>query len=301
MGTFNGERYIEKQLQSICNQTYKDWDLWISDDGSNDKTLEICRKFQKDQINEHQVRILNGPRKGFSANFLSLVKRVQSGAEYYCFADQDDIWLKQKIERAIGILQKFDKNTPALYCGRTELINADGVRYSPPKLSRLRKCQPSFSNSLAQSLASGNTMVFNNCARGKLLKSLPTINVPSHDWWAYIIISGCGGKVIYDPEPYVLYRQHDRNTIGDNSGLLKLIKRGRKFLKSEYRKYNDENAKALFEHMEVLTDQNKEIYHLFQKARTKGHGNLSSLYKSGVSREGLTNIGLWLGCLINKI
>ncbi len=301
MCTYNGEKYIKDQLRSIEAQTYTDWELWISDDGSTDATLRICEEFKKNRKNKNNVYLLKGPRKGFSSNFLSLVGKVEGNSKYFCFADQDDIWLEDKIDSGVKALDGVCETVPALYCGRTELVNDDGARFNPKRFSRLHKSEPSFRNALVQSIASGNTMIFNRAARAKLLEVMPTTNIPSHDWWAYIVISGSDGKVIYDPTPHLLYRQHADNVIGDNSGIRATLKRLAQFLDGRFKLFNNENTSALEQNLEVLTQVNKETFLNFKRARSGGLCRFCSLYKSGVRRDGLTNIGLWIGCLINKI
>ncbi len=299
--TFNGQKYLKAQLDSIATQHYHDWDLWISDDGSTDQTLEICRDFQQRYKGKHNVHILNGPRKGFSKNFLSLIERCDSKSEYFCFADQDDIWLPDKIERAIIKLRGADNEKPLLYCSRCELVNGEGLRYKPPKFSRSHCSKPCFQNALVQSIASGNTMVINVIAKDLLVKTLPKGKIPSHDWWTYIIISGFGGEVIYDRISRILYRQHENNLVGDNSSVFAKLTRLRKFYVGNYRMFNRMNLEALDTCKELLTQSSRETLGEFQKARRGGLLGAYHLYKSKAFRDGFTNFGLWLGCLIKKI
>ena len=92
MCTLNGERFLKEQLDSFTTQTHQDWTLWVSDDGSTDQTLEILRATQA-EWGADRLKIVEGPRKGFARNFLSLACRAEIEAEYFAFSDQDDVWL----------------------------------------------------------------------------------------------------------------------------------------------------------------------------------------------------------------
>ena len=103
LGTRNGAEYLSEQLDSFRKQTYKNWSLWASDDGSTDQTREIIGDFiASPEINGS---LLYGPQQGFCANFMSLVANPEIQAAYYAFSDQDDVWLEDKLARAVDWLQ----------------------------------------------------------------------------------------------------------------------------------------------------------------------------------------------------
>ncbi|MCZ4060745.1 glycosyltransferase [Pantoea sp. LMR881] len=145
LGTYNGELYIQRQLDSIRAQTYQNWVLYVSDDGSVDRTLEIIKSFAR-ELPPGKVNILQGPHKGFAQNFLHLLKNKSIQSPYYAFCDQDDIWLEDKLERALNIANdaKRDNQTELLYGGRTELIDENELPlgYSPQFKKRIfiQKC-----------------------------------------------------------------------------------------------------------------------------------------------------------------
>ena len=125
MATYNGEQYLHEQLRSIKNQTFTNWDLWISDDGSSDDTLNILENFKKEVSRNNEVNIIQGPRKGSNSNFWSLILNKNIKADYFSFADQDDIWYKDKLEKGINSI--LEKNISlSLYCSRTEIVNKEG-------------------------------------------------------------------------------------------------------------------------------------------------------------------------------
>lgn len=189
MGTRNGAEYLSEQLDSFRKQTYKNWSLWASDDGSTDQTREIIGDFiASPEINGS---LLYGPQQGFCANFMSLVANPEIQAAYYAFSDQDDVWLEDKLARAVDWLQTLDEAIPAVYCSRTRLTDSTGkvTGFSPD----YRKA-PGFGNSLLQNIASGNTMVFNHRARELLMKAQGA-PIVAHDWSLYQIVAACGGQV----------------------------------------------------------------------------------------------------------
>jgi len=205
--TMQGQSYLPEQLESILWQTYKFWTIWASDDGSSDGTHSILADYQR-RLGEGRLSIHSGPAEGFVANFLSLTCNAKISANYYAFADQDDVWEQDKLLRAVQWLGTIPVHTPALYCSRT--CNVD-VNNQCIGYSRLFLKRPSFANALVQSIGGGNTMVFNDAARNLLHAAGADVNVVAHDWWAYLVVSGHGGQVFYDARPNVRYRQHGAN------------------------------------------------------------------------------------------
>ncbi|MDR1656451.1 MAG: glycosyltransferase family 2 protein [Deltaproteobacteria bacterium] len=261
MCTYNGKKFINEQLKSIYNQTVSDWILWVSDDGSKSETIDILKSWQNNLGKERMV-ILPGPLKGFCQNFLSLTANKDISARFYAWADQDDIWKPEKLHRALTILNQYPLHTQSLYCGRTELINSNGKKLSLS--SPLHNKPLNFSNALVQSVASGNTMVFNQTAR-ELIATGYCKNPVAHDWWAYMTVSGTGGTIFYDPEPMVLYRQHDGNIIGEKKGIRSKISRVRNLLCGRFRTWNAANVGALSLIKDKLTENNKEKLAIFSQ------------------------------------
>lgn len=302
MATFNGERYLGEQLESLVSQTYSNWDLVISDDGSVDGTVQLVSEFISKYKGTHFVKLVDGPKQGFVKNFLSLSMYDEIDAEYYAFCDQDDVWNKDKIARAVRVLSKYSSSTPLLYCTRTEIVGPDASSFKPARFSPLISLQPSFSNSLVQSIAGGNTMVFNRSAKDLIKKFGGLVDVPSHDWWLYQLVSGVGGIVVYDSIPSLRYRQHSKNLVGANRTLHGLISRFMKFLSGSFRSANTANIKQLLSKESFLTVKNRSVLRDFSLSR---NGNIISRvvchYRSGVKRNGfLFNIALWIGVFLKK-
>lgn len=296
--TYNGSKYLKEQLQSIVRQTHAHWILYVSDDGSSDDTLQIIKSYQA-ILGSERVRLLTGPKCGFAQNFLSLIRNPQIRGDYFAFCDQDDIWFPDKLERSLAHISRLDQG-PALYCSRTRLIDEQGVQigYSP-----LFDRPPSFCNALVQSLAGANTMLFNPAARALLAQIPLEAQVVSHDWLCYLLVSGCGGHVHYDPEPTLDYRQHGGNLIGSNSGLGDRLRRIRKMFAGTFREWNRQNLLALRYCADQLEARNHTVLDQFASARDADLlRRLYLLRRAGIYRQtGFGNVGLLLAASIRRI
>jgi len=208
--------------------------------------------------------VRTGPGAGFRANFMSLACAPDIQARYYAFADQDDLWDRDKLETGLRWLEGAPDELPNLYCARTRLVNQAGhVIGSSPLFSR----PVSFRNALVQSVAGGNTMMFNNATKGLLAEAGADVDVQTHDWWTYLLTTGCGGRVWYDPRPTVGYRQHAANLVGSNVSLTGRIRRATRLLAGHFRIMNDRNVAALRRMEHRLTAENLELLNSFDSAR----------------------------------
>lgn len=299
MCTYNGAKYLPEQLDSIASQTCANWELWVSDDGSDDETRSILEAYMSKWGNE-KLHIQAGPRNGFVKNFISLAHNRNIEADFFAFSDQDDIWESDKLESAISWLHHIPENVAGLYSTRTLLVDADNNEIG---LSPLFTKQPSFENSLVQPIGGANTMVFNNSARKLLLDIDGEISIPSHDWLLYMVVSGCGGKVTYDSKPSVRYRQHSENLMGRNCNLNGKILRAKWLLKGRFKEWNDANMQILFKIKGRLTPKHLESMAYFANSRKRWLlPRLIGLWRSGVYRQTtLGNIGLVVAAIFNKI
>ena len=261
--TYNGERFLAEQLNSLGAQTYQNWVLIVSDDGSKDATLDILLQYQA-KWPQGKMMIRNGPQKNFCQNFLSLACDSEIKADYYAFCDQDDVWLPEKLTVALQtIAANQNINVPFIYCGRTTYVTE---QLKPCGSSPLFVFPPSFRNALVQSIAGGNTMVFNLAAK-LLIEKAGTVNVPSHDWWLYQLISGADGYVFYDPVPYLLYRQHKGALVGGNSSLSAKIERVVMLLQGRFQDWNTQNIAALKEVKHLIAKNQQDILNFFEILR----------------------------------
>jgi glycosyltransferase involved in cell wall biosynthesis len=300
--TYNGEAFLKEQLESFQSQTYKNWHLFVYDDGSTDST-KVLVEGQKQAYNEpNKINFIsNHTKRGFAKNFLYGLLSTPPDFSLYAFSDQDDVWLKNKLEKAVSYFMKLDNDRPALYCSRTILTNSKGEQIG---LSPLFKLPPSFSNSLVQSIAGGNTMVFNKAARDIIAKAkLNDLDIVSHDWFIYQLISGAGGEVYYDSTPEILYRQHGNNLIGSNTGLLAKIFRIKQLLKGSFKDWNDKNIQVLSTNADLLTKDNQIKLKDFDRARKSWFiPRIIGLIKCGIYRQTIFgNLGLVVAALLKRI
>jgi glycosyltransferase involved in cell wall biosynthesis len=209
LSTYNGAPYLPAQLESLCAQSFTDWVLYWRDDGSTDGTQAIMAAFTARLGAERVIRSgSSGVHLGAAPSFLTLLGEAVGG-NAIAFADQDDVWLPGKLEAAMRMLAKAG-DRPALYCARQYLVDE---HLNGARLSTLHRPVPDFPASLTQNIANGNTLVLNHAAATLVAQAgRPPGTV--HDWWSYIVVSACGGEVMFDEQPQVLYRLHKTNLIG---------------------------------------------------------------------------------------
>ena len=299
LATKQGERFLPLQLQSINNQIHTNWTLWVSDDGSTDNSLKLIERFQE-EAGEKRVRVIVGPGQGHTANFLSLTCDSRIDADFYSYSDQDDIWEKDKLARAIDHLQFLPEKVPAMYCSRIRLIDEKEREIG---LFKLWRKPPSFANALTQNIASGHTIVFNRAARNLLCEAGPYVDVTSHDWWCYLLLTGCGGSVIYDSYAGVRHRQHEDNCVGAGSSLVAKMKNAVMLLNNRFRLACDRNIKALKKIEHLLAQDNRETLHRFALMREASLiGRLIGLRRCRLYRQTFfDNIFLLMGAILKKI
>lgn len=223
VATYNGAQYVQSQLESLANQTYKNIRIYIRDDGSKDSTFDICKQF----LSKHNNTVLTqGENCGAFSNFMQLLRFAGDDHEYYAFCDQDDIWMENKIENAITKIG--DTSEPVLYCSQVVIVDKNirtvGLSKVPVYIG--------FQNALVENIAQGSTIVLNRTARD-ILVSKEVTGIKLHDWWCYLVISSLG-KVLYDPSPTMYYRMHSRNvSYGAFGSLPKMIGRLKRLMKKD--------------------------------------------------------------------
>lgn len=145
-------------------------------------------------------------------------------------------------------------------------------------------------------------MVMNKSLRN-LVAEITDPEVVSHDWWVYLVVSGCGGKIFYDGVPYIRYRQHDHNLVGSNVTIYGKLKRVRMLWNGYFRQFNDVNIAAIEGFKHKLTDENKNIFEVFKEARkSKFIKRLFLIKKIGVYRQTLLgNLGMLVAIIFRKL
>lgn len=242
LSSYNGEKYIREQLDSILAQENVAVKLLVRDDGSTDKTVEILKAYEEANDN---IRVLYGENLGVIHSFFTLIEEAEE-AEFTAFADQDDVWLPEKLFRAVSALEEQKSELPLVYCSAKQLVDEQlqplrsGIRYGT--------VTPDFGNALVENMCTGCTCVINREMQQLLKGRTPDFTV-MHDFWIYLVGS-CFGRVLYDKESYILYRQHSGNELGAASSLLENYKR---------------RIKNFKKHRGQLTRQAKELLRLYEK------------------------------------
>lgn len=206
MSTYNGEKYIKEQINSIINQVNVDVKLLIRDDGSKDSTIDILNDFAE---RYSFISWYNGNNLGPTNSFFDLL--VNAGeSDYYAFSDQDDVWDEEKLYVATNKLKTLDENKPNLYYSNLKIVdqNLNFYRNSHDKIlfnQNRYSC-------LTENLCTGCTAVFNKTAKNLISKHIPDY-CTMHDTWVYIVCKMLG-NCIYDEVPHISYRQHQDNVVG---------------------------------------------------------------------------------------
>lgn len=211
MSTYNGQKYLLEQLDSIIKQDNCEVEITVRDDGSSDGTLDILRMFSKSNAN---LIYYEGENKRTAKSFIDLIDHSDE-SEYYAFADQDDVWLKEKLSKAVSILEMDNKNLPILYCSNLVPVD-ENLNILKNKLLH-KRMYLEYEDLLVQpSQIFGCTMVFNKKLRDIIVDADSPEKFLMHDLWVALVATGCGGKIILDDNAYILYRQHKDSQIGAN-------------------------------------------------------------------------------------
>jgi glycosyltransferase involved in cell wall biosynthesis len=299
MCTYNGATYLKDQLDSIQDQDYKNWTLYVNDDGSKDLTLDVLKGYQK-KWGLKKLIIRRGPKKGFCQNFLQIIRDKKINADLYFLSDQDDIWMPHKLSHAIKKISKLDPLKPILYCARTTYVSSDAKRILGQSDIFLKP--PSFRNAIIQSIAGGNTMAFNNHLKDRVRK-YPRAEVVSHDWWLYILNELKGGQTLYDTESTILYRQHANSLIGANTGFLAKLRRLRMLLSGTYRVYNTKHLETFNKLIIETVKTNIDLIDQFMIMRDKPlHVRWQMIHSLGLYRQTWDgHLALYLGAVLRKL
>lgn len=295
MAVYNGAAHLPEQLASLADQSHGDWQLWASVDAGADGSHDILRTF----ADTHPAHVLVGPKQGAAANFLSLCRAAPAG-QVWAFADQDDIWLPDKITRALTLIG--DSDTPTLYCARSRIVDEQG---KGARLSPLQSKPPHFANALVQNIAGGNTFVLNPAATRLLADAAARVGkVVVHDWWIYQMITGAGGRVIYDDAAHLLYRQHAGNIIGANDSWRARAARIALIWDGTWRDWIDTNIAALCATRDLLSTPNQSLLDAFAHARTLRNpiNRLRALKRVGIYRQSRgAGVAMWVAAALGRL
>lgn len=294
ISTYNGEKWIKDQLDSIINQTYKNIKIFVRDDGSKDGTLDILREYS----NKGQIILEEGQNIGYIKSFFKVLENAKD-FKYYAFCDQDDIWMDFKIERAVEALEKKNNNKVLMYFSDYDYYDAD---MNFKEHFNGYKKGPSFRNSIVDAITLGTCSVINENAKELILES-GSENICSHDWWTYFICAGMG-EIIYDRIATIKYRRHGNNVSACGKSFIQLqIYRIKNFIfgdyfkmvKSQIIKYNE-----VF--YDKLSEENKKILSLFTNEKYNFKIALKKVFYPKMFRQNIIDeIMLRFMFLIGKI
>ena len=212
MSTYNGEKYLKEQLDSILNQSYKNIEIVIRDDGSSDNTVNIIKEYMQKYNN---IILECGENLGYINSFFELLKIAD--ADYYAFADQDDIWIENKIELAVNSLNKLNNEKPNMAFSNSDYYDNEMNFIGASEKNKAY----SFMFSLYECVTQGMTIVINKTARNITINNLPE-KCFSHEWWIYIICSSLG-EIAYDDVTTVKYRRDRKNVTAEGRGVLAVL------------------------------------------------------------------------------
>lgn len=226
LAAYNGERYIAQQLDSLLNQTFQDFSLYIHDDGSEDGTLLILQDYARRYPG--QIHLLDyAPVHGAKDNFLSLLRQVE--AEYYMFCDEDDYWLPEKIQLSMERMketERQEKDVPCVVFSDMSVADAS-LQVIHPSYLQYRKKDPknlTLKALLVENTAAGCTMLYNRALAELAVLYTEGDHIFMHDWWL-MLIAAAVGRIGWIDKPLLLYRQHGDNIVGARTGKVSWLNR----------------------------------------------------------------------------
>ena len=249
MSSYNGSSFIERQIKSIYNQKDVSINCFIRDDGSSDNTLQILTELQKEYAN---LSFIVGDNVGWEKSFL-IALSLAPQADYYAFADQDDIWFDNKIINGLNQLAQYPDNEVVMFHCNKISVNGDltPLSHQIKRLSRPINRQ----NAVVQEYAQGCSIIFNNAAKNLLTRRLPIEKI-AHDFWVGLVCF-MFGHVIYDCNPYFYHINYGNNASGEGHLLKSWQKRWRMFWGTKNVYYLPSLDLLSDAYVDLLTDEDK--------------------------------------------
>ncbi len=282
LATYNGEKYLKPQLDSILSQSYSNFRLLISDDGSTDKTKSILEEYSKKD--NRIVLFFQKENLGIIKNFEFLLKKVE--AKYYMFSDQDDIWKENKIEKSIKTLEETESD---LVYSDLEVVdeNLKVIYESYWKLKGIYKKIKKYNNFKSlylNNFVTGCTMLSKKDLINKFLPLPKTSKYVLHDYWIPLILSQTG-KITYIEEPLIKYRQHKNNKIGSKkrSDEIKTLDEIRALFidvkKQHFKTFIENEDKFIDENVKTLNKKALTYYEMLEKKKNINFRNWVLFFK----------------------
>ncbi len=265
MSTYNGQKYLIQQLESLYRQTYSNISVLVRDDGSTDDTIKILRSWE--EKTNGWLKLIIGDNVGPCKSFWELLNRAED-ADYYAFCDQDDYWEEDKIEKAVMKLESINE---------TNCLYTSNVKFTDAELKVTGISNFSDNSSLGRFMiynqAVGCTMVISRQLR-KMIVDKQNIDIQKlkmHDCWIYRVCVATGGRVCFDKEAHILYRQHGNNVGGGSSNVLKIWKTRMKDISKDKRNkrqkmaielmrlYDNEMSEEIKEYVKMVAEYNTSL------------------------------------------
>lgn len=290
LSTYNGEKYLREQLDSLLKQEGVDFNIFVRDDGSKDKTCEILQEYADKGL----LTFVKGENLGFSKSFSWLINNAPK-ADYYSCCDQDDVWLPTKVLDGVNALENIDE--PATYFTSLNVVDE--------KLNLITKDSHSHYNNESETLFADNvlmpqvngcTMIFNEKLR-QLYSKIPSHNIHGHDY-TLVTLASAFGKVVFSNDSKILYRQHANNCYGFYKGSLRnLIRSVKSFFKYETKGIKSHEAMIYkYYFFNDLKEEDKVFIDLmteyrFKKAKRK---QLRKFIKTKIKNKTIKKFSLFL-------
>ncbi|HFR2827052.1 TPA: glycosyltransferase family 2 protein [Streptococcus agalactiae] len=287
MATYNGEKFLAQQIESIQKQTFKEWNLLIRDDGSSDKTCDIIRNFT---AKDSRIRFINENEHhnlGVIKSFFTLVN--YEVADFYFFSDQDDVWLPEKLSVSLEAAKHKASDVPLLVYTDLKVVNQElNILQDSMIRAQSHHANTTLLPELTENTVTGGTMMINHALAEKWFT--PN-DILMHDWFLALLAASLG-EIIYLDLPTQLYRQHDNNVLGARTmdNRFKILREGPKSIFTRYWKLIHDSQKQasliVDKYGDIMTANDLELIKCFIKIDKQPFmTRLRWLWKYGYSKN----------------
>ncbi|WPG03349.1 glycosyltransferase family 2 protein [Streptococcus agalactiae] len=285
--TYNGEKFLAQQIESIQKQTFKEWNLLIRDDGSSDKTCDIIRNFT---AKDSRIRFINENEHhnlGVIKSFFTLVN--YEVADFYFFSDQDDVWLPEKLSVSLEAAKHKASDVPLLVYTDLKVVNQElNILQDSMIRAQSHHANTTLLPELTENTVTGGTMMINHALAEKWFT--PN-DILMHDWFLALLAASLG-EIIYLDLPTQLYRQHDNNVLGARTmdKRFKILREGPKSIFTRYWKLIHDSQKQasliVDKYGDIMTANDLELIKCFIKIDKQPFmTRLRWLWKYGYSKN----------------
>ncbi len=290
LSTYNGEKYLREQLDSLLKQEGVDFNIFVRDDGSKDNTCEILQEYADKGL----LTYVKGENLGFSKSFSWLINNAPK-ADFYSCCDQDDVWLSTKVLDGVNALENIDE--PATYFTSLNVVDENLNLITKDSHSHYNnESETLFADNVLMPQINGCTMIFNEKLR-QLYSKVPPYNIHGHDY-TLVTLASAFGKVVFSNDSKILYRQHSSNCYGFYKGSLRnLIRSVKSFFKHETKGIKSHEAMIYkYYFFDQLKEEDKTFVELmteyrFNKAKRK---QLRKYIKNNIKNKTIKKFSLFL-------